>query len=251
MPSVTVLLLQYSLESLINGGMPARPGKMTHLMASSLRDLSFADMRAAMVDCQLRTNDVIDPAIVGAFGRIARERFVPAALAALAYIDRPIALGGDRRLNPPLVTARLLVAADIVPGQRVLLVGAATGYAAVLLGELGARVVALESDAALAARARIELAGRNILLAEGPLTAGAADYAPFDRIVIDGAIELLPDALTNQLADGGVLVTAIGDGPVTRLARGVKVGGAVVLRPFADMDAAVLPGFAREHGFTF
>ena len=220
-------------------------------MATTLRDISFADMRSAMVDNQLRTNDVIDPAIVGAFGRVARERFVPAELAPLAYIDRPLVLAGLRRINPPLVTARLLVAADLAPGQRVLLVGAATGYAAALLAELGASVVALESDSALAATARTALSDLDVAVVEGPLDGGVPDQAPYDRIIIDGGIEQLPAALADQLAEGGVLVTALSEPPVTRLARGVKVGGAVVLRAFADMDAAGLPGFGRPREFTF
>ena len=220
-------------------------------MATQLREASFAEMRAAMVDCQLRTNDVIDPAIVAAMGVVPREIFVPAELAQLAYIDRPLALGGGRRLNPPLVTARLLVAAGIVPGQSVLLVGAATGYAAALLDELGAHVTALEADAALAQHARAALGERAVRLVEGNLAAGAPDQAPFDRIIIDGAIDGLPEALVAQLGEGGVLVCAFADGPVVRLARGVKVAGTLVPRPFADMDAVALPGFSRPKSFSF
>lgn len=224
-------------------------------MATQLREASFAEMRAAMVDCQLRTNDVIDPAVVAAMGAVPREHFVPAALAELAYIDRPLALGGGRRLNPPLVTARLLVAAGIAPGQSVLLVGAATGYAAALLDELGAQVTALETDAALAELARTALGDRAVRVVEGNLAAGAPDHAPFDRIIIDGAIDALPEALPGalvaQLGEGGVLVCALADGPVGRLARGVKVAGTLVPRPFADMDAVALPGFSRPQSFSF
>jgi protein-L-isoaspartate(D-aspartate) O-methyltransferase len=220
-------------------------------MATQLREASFAEMRAAMVDCQLRTNDVIEPAVVAAMGRVPREQFVPAEFAAMAYIDRPIALGGGRRLNPPLVTARLLVAAEISAGQRVLLVGAATGYAAALLSELGASVTALESDGSLAERANTALAGQNITVVTGILADGVTSGAPYDRIIIDGAVDQLPGALAAQLAEGGVLVCALADGPVTRLARGVKVAGTLTLRPFADMDAAALPGFAKAPSFTF
>ncbi len=220
-------------------------------MATQLREASYADMRAAMVDCQLRTNDVIDPALIAAMGRVPREKFVPEALASVAYIDRPITLDGTRRMNPPLVTARLLVAAEIAPGHRVLLIGAATGYAAAILQDLGAEVIALESDAALAAAARTALGDEGVTVTTGPLADGVPGDAPFDRIVLDGAIEQLPDALAAQLAEGGVLVCALREGAVTRLARGVKVAGTLTLRPFADMDAATLPGFLREKGFTF
>lgn len=220
-------------------------------MASQPREATFADMRAAMVDCQLRTNDVIDPAIVAAMGSVPRERFVPDALASVAYIDRAIALDGDRRLNPPLVTARLLVAAELSAGQSVLLVGAATGYAAALLAALGVSVTAVESEPALAAHARAALSGAAVTLVEGPLNAGAPGHAPFDRIIIDGAVELLPAALVAQLAEGGILVCALGEGAVTRLARGVKIAGTLALRPFADMDAGALPGFAKPKVFSF
>lgn len=220
-------------------------------MASQLREISFADMRSTMVDCQLRTNDVIDPAIVGVMGAVPRENFVPSEMASLAYIDRPIMLTSARRMNAPLVTARLLVAADIRAGQRVLLIGAASGYTAALLAGLGAVVVAVESDAALMQLASAALSEGSVTLISGALCDGAVSEAPFDRIVIDGAIEVLPDQLADQLVDGGICVAALTDGPVTRLARGIKIGGAVVLRPFADMDAVTLPGFSRPAGFAF
>ncbi|HMO76524.1 MAG TPA: protein-L-isoaspartate O-methyltransferase [Sphingopyxis sp.] len=210
-----------------------------------------AQMRAAMIDSQLRTNDVTDPAVVGAMGAVAREAHVPPALASVAYMDRAIPLGGGRALNPPLVTGRMLVAAMVRPGMRVLLVGAATGYAAACLARLGAEVHALEEDAALLAMARDTGAGDGIDWIEGPLAAGAPDRAPFDRILIDGAIEALPPALADQLAEGGRIVAALRDGAVTRLAQGVKTGGVLALRPFADMDAAPLPGFAAPKGFRF
>lgn len=99
-------------------------------MATKFSEITAAEMRAAMIDSQLRTNDVIDPAVVGAMAAAPREAHVPAALAGVAYMDRPIALGHGRALNAPLVTGRMLVAAAIRPGQRVLLVGSATGYTA-------------------------------------------------------------------------------------------------------------------------
>lgn len=220
-------------------------------MASQLREISFAEMRAAMVDCQLRTSDVIDAGVVAAMTLVPREDFVPANMASLAYIDRPIALSGDRRMNAPLVTARLLVAADLRAGQRVLLIGAASGYAAAVLTEMDVTVVAVESDAALVQMAEAALAGKAVQLITGALVDGAKDEAPFDRIIIDGAIEILPDALVAQLNEGGLCVSALADGPVTRLARGIKIGGALVLRPFADMDAVPLPGFSRPASFAF
>lgn len=219
-------------------------------MATKLSEVTAADMRAAMIDSQLRTNDVIDPAVVGAMASTPREAHVPAMLASVAYMDRAIALGHGRAMNPPLVTGRMLVAAAIRPGMRVLLVGSATGYSAALLAALGAEVHAVEEQAELMAIATAATDAR-IAWVAGPLSAGAPAAAPFDRIIIEGAIENLPDALAAQLAEGGRIVAARRDGAVTRLVQGVKMGGTIALRSFADMDAVPLPGFAAVTGFQF
>ena len=220
-------------------------------MATKFSEITAAEMRSAMIDSQLRTNDVIDPAVVGAMGAVAREAHVPATLASVAYMDRAIALGEGRALNAPLVTGRMLVAAAVRPGQRVLLVGSATGYTAALLAQLGAEVTAVEEASELMAAAQKAATNGTIRWVEGPLGAGAPDAAPFDRIIVEGAIETLPDTLVAQLAEGGRLVTARRDGAVTRLVEGVKTGGTVALRSFADMDVAPLPGFAAPAGFRF
>lgn len=217
-------------------------------MATILNEGNAAEMRAAMIDSQLRTNEVIDPAIVGAMGAVAREVHVPPALAGVAYMDRAIPLGTGRALNAPLVTGRMLVAAMVRPGMRVLLVGAATGYSAACLALLGADVFALEESAALTALAP---ANGRIHWIAGPLAGGAPDQGPFDRIIVEGAIDALPQALIDQLVEGGRLITATRDGAVTRLVQGVKTGGTLALRPFADMDVAPLPGFAKPAGFQF
>lgn len=220
-------------------------------MATKLSEMGAADMRAAMIDSQLRTNDVIDPAVIGAMAAVPRESHVPAALTSVAYMDRAIALGAGRALNPPLVTGRLLVAAEVRPGMRVLLIGGATGYTAALLAKLGAEVVAVEEQGNLLAAARAAATDPKITWVEGPLAAGAPKGGNFDRIVIDGAIETLPDAIAKQLAEGGRIVAARREGSVTRLVLGVKTGGTIALRSFADMDVAPLPGFAVVKGFQF
>ena len=220
-------------------------------MATKFSEITAAEMRSAMIDSQLRTNDVTDPAVVAAMAAVAREAHVPAALASVAYMDRAIALGGGRMLNPPLVTGRMLVAAAVRPGMRVLLVGGATGYTAALLAQLGAEVHAVEEVEALIAAGQAATSGANIRWVQAPLAAGAPDAAPFDRIIIEGAIEILPGDLAAQLAEGGRLIAARREGAVTRLVQGVKTGGAIALRSFADMDVAPLPGFAAPAGFRF
>jgi len=206
-----------------------------------------------MVSSQLRTNNVSDPRIVAVMNAVAREDFVPSDRAALAYVDVPIPLAGGRALNAPLATARLIAESRVKPGERVLLVGAATGYAAALLAALGAQVTALEVDEALAATARA-LIGKvaGITLVSGPLDAGWRKRAPYDVILIDGAIEALPAALAAQLAADGRLLTGLVDNGVTRLARGHKAGQeGVGLVSFADLEIVRLPGFSIPSGFSF
>lgn len=209
-------------------------------------------MRAAMVSSQLRTNNVSDPRIVAAMEAVARERFVPAERATLAYVDVPIPLSGGRALNAPLVTARLISESAVEAGEKVLLVGAATGYAAALLAQLGAKVTALEVDESLVTAARAALGkASGITLVTGPLEAGWRKGAPYDVILIDGAVEAVPAAIAAQLAVDGRLLTGLVDNGVTRLALGRKAGQSVGLVPFADLETVRLPGFAAPSGFSF
>lgn len=211
----------------------------------------FSRLRAAMVSNQLRTNAVTEPAILAALDAVERDRFVPEDRAALAYVDVAVPLGGGRSLNAPLVTARLIQDAHLQPGKAVLLVGAATGYAAALLTKLDCRVTALESDSALAATARTRLEGTGVSVVEGDMAQGHAGGAPYDAIVIDGAVDAVPDALWDQLTEGGRLVSAWNDRGVSRLVRGVRTGASRALVPFLEVDAVPLPGFAAPKEFTF
>jgi protein-L-isoaspartate(D-aspartate) O-methyltransferase len=213
---------------------------------------NFTAMRRAMVESQLRTNDVNDVEVIRAILSVPRETFVPAERRDAAYIDRAVPLSAGRALNPPLATARLLVEANVLAGQTVLLIGAATGYAAALLAELGASVTALESDAGLAAQAREALAGRaGVNVVEGPLEAGVAAGAPYDLLFIDGAVETLPAALTDQIKVGGRAVFARLDRGVSRLSTGARSAGGFGSSAFVDSEAVVLPGFAVPKSFTF
>jgi protein-L-isoaspartate(D-aspartate) O-methyltransferase len=210
--------------------------------------------RRAMVDSQLRTNDVTQPRLVAAIAATPREPHLPAAHRAAAYIDRAVPLAGGRAINPPLTTARLIAQADVAPGAKVLLIGAATGYAAAILARLGAQVTAVEEDAALLATARQTLAdAAGISFVEGPLAAGAPGGAPYDAMIVDGAVEMLPAALTAQLRDGARISCGVIDNGVARLARAVAVKGASDVRPlpFADLECVTLPGFAPPPSFTF
>jgi len=212
----------------------------------------FEAMRHAMVASQLRTNAVSDPRIVTAMARVPREEFMPAEVREMAYRDTALPLGRGRQQNLPIATGRLLTEAYLQPSDRVLLIGAAGGYTAAVLAELVASVVAVESDPELAAQAREALAGyANVTLVEGPLEAGHDAGAPYDVLVIDGAVEHVPDTLVAQVAAGGRVVTGIADRVVTRLASGRKSEGGFGLFDFADIDCVPLPGFARPKTFTF
>lgn len=216
-----------------------------------MTEQNFDMMRRAMVESQLRTTGVNDPRVVAAMAAVPRERFVPDDRRTLAYMDRPVALGHGRELNLPEATGLLLTAAAPTRQDKVLLVGAATGYTAALLVELAGHVVALEQQAELVSTARDALAGSKVEVAEGPLAQGWSAGAPYDVIIVDGAVEHVPDALLAQLKEGGRLALAIHDKGATRLALGRKSGGGFGLDMFADCEAAALPGFARPKSFVF
>lgn len=221
-------------------------------MATDVSPQAFEAMRQAMVSSQLRTNAVNDPRVVLAMGRVARERFLPDEAREFAYRDTAIALGRARYLNVPMATGRLLTEAYLEAGDRVLLIGAASGYTAAVLAELVAHVVAVESDAALVAMARAALDGEGrVELVEGAMAEGWPKAAPYDVLVIDGAVEVVPDALLAQLRPGGRVVTGLVDRNVVRLASGRRSAGGFGLATFADIDCVVLPGFARPRGFSF
>lgn len=221
-------------------------------MTDHANDQDFEAARKAMVVSQLRTNAVTDAGVLAAMGRVPREQFVAAGQEPAAYIDRALPLGvAGRVLNPPLATARLLDAVKPRHGERALVIGAATGYAAAILAEIGLAVTALESDPTLAARARAALHHEVTSVDEGPLAEGHPGGGPYDVIVIDGAVEQLPQAIVDQLVDGGRLSTGIIERGVTRLALGRKSGAAFGLVPFLDSEAAPLPGFAPAPAFSF
>ena len=209
-------------------------------------------MRHAMVASQLRTNAVNDQRVLVAMNTLPREAFVPAEARAIAYRDTALPVAGGRAINLPMVTGRLLTEAYLQRGDRVLLIGAAGGYAAAILAQIVHEVVAVEEDAALAALARGALAGlSNVRVVEAPLTGGAADAGPYDVLIVDGAVEHLPDGLVGQVKTGGRVVTGLVENGVTRLATGRKTDGGFGLSPFLDSDCIVLPGFAAPQGFRF
>lgn len=167
-----------------------------------------------MVDNQLRTSGITDRRILGAMGEVPRERFLPPARHALAYIDEAHLLPGHsgRAVAAPAPFARLIQLADVGREDSVLDVGTGSGYSAAVLARLAAKVIALESDPDLASAARENLAAigaGDVVVVEGPLDAGAAGNGQFDVIVIEGALAEVPPSLFAQLKQGGRLVALI------------------------------------------
>jgi protein-L-isoaspartate(D-aspartate) O-methyltransferase len=207
----------------------------------------FEAARAAMVDTQLRPEGVNFAPVAEAMATVPRERFVAEDVRPLAYIDRAVSMGGGRLMSSPVVLGRLLTEMVPLAGERALVVGCGSGYSAAVLSQMGLHVMGLESSPELAARAR-EL-GTDVV--EGPLEQGWKAGAPYDLILIDGAIEYIPEAIVEQLSEYGRLGTALVDQGITRLVVGRRAGDGFGLHSMADAAAARLPGFANPRTFTF
>jgi protein-L-isoaspartate(D-aspartate) O-methyltransferase len=208
-------------------------------------------MRHAMVASQLRTTAVSDTRVVAAMASVPREAYLPQDVRQIAYRDTLIPLGHGRYQNIPMATGRLLTQAELIRDDRVLLIGAAGGYTAAVLSAMGMQVVAVEEQPELAALARAALAGSGVDVVEAPLTAGAPDLAPFDVLIIDGAVEQVPDALAAQVRPEGRIATGLLERGVTRLAFGRRTTAGAGLATFADVECAILPGFSQPTGFRF
>lgn len=192
---------------------------------SAVTPLMFAEMRHAMVISQLRPDGVSDPRVIAAMETVPREDFVPDDRRATAYADRLIPVGDGRGINPPMVTGRLLTEAQIVAGESLLIIGAASGYTAAVAAHLTGPVTSIDSG--------VPIKGR------------------YDVILIDGAVEQLPDNMPDHLTPQGRLVTGIVEAGVTRLAIGRAAGNGFGLIAFMDAEMVILPAYARSPAFVF
>ena len=186
--------------------------------------------RRAMIDSQLRTSGVNAEWVLRRMAAVAREQFVPESARGFAYIDRAIALGGGRYLAAPVVQGMMLQEAKPTSADKALLVDGGSGYLAELLRPL---VGSLEVVAPDQATAKSRKAGDITLL------------------LIDGAVEQLPDALVRRLADQARVVTGVIENGVTRLAIGRKAAGQVALLPLAELGIPALPELAAPKGWSF
>lgn len=219
----------------------------------------YAAARNNMVDSQIRPNRVTDPRVLDAMRMLPREQFLPPHLAALAYVDEDLPLGGGRCLMEPLVTARLVQMARVRSGDRVLVVGSGTGYGAAIMAACGGQVTALEEDDALLAIALRVLPrlAPSVRLVNGRLAAGLPGDGPWDAIMIEGAVTAIPDVYAGQITPAGRLVTVL-----TRT--GIASGRAVLAEPVAtatgqrlrsremfDCTTKPLPSLAAAPAFVF
>ena len=218
----------------------------------------FAAARANMVNCQVRPTDVTDYALIDAMLDVPRERFVPADRRFASYLDEDIEVAdgpeGRRFMLEPSPFAKLVQLADVGPGDTILDVGCTTGYSTAVLARIGGSVIAVESDEDLVSRATEalnELGIDNAAVVQGPLNEGYAKEAPYDVIVLEGAVDEVPDVILDQLAEGGRLVTVVGRGLAARARLFVREGGAVSSRPEFNAAIPSLPGFEARGGFVF
>jgi len=219
--------------------------------------IDFAQARRTMVDCQVRPNDVTDFRVLDAFMEVPREVFVSSTQKPLSYIDEDLPLSGtqeNRYLMEAMSLSRLIQLAEITPDDFVLDIGCATGYSTAILSRIANSVVGLEVDETLAGQATellMELGYSNTAVVTGPLEKGYAKEAPFDVIVISGSVDQLPDALGEQLRDGGRLVVVEGQGNTGEARLYTKTNGVVSSRWAFNASVMPLPGFERETGFVF
>jgi protein-L-isoaspartate(D-aspartate) O-methyltransferase len=218
----------------------------------------FATARQKMVDGQVLTSDVTDRRILDAMLTLPRERFVPEDKQALAYLDLDLDVAeGDsakRFLIKPMLTARLLQAAEIAATDKVLVVGCATGYAAALVAMLGATVTATESDSRLVDKGKKILAavGQNVTLKVGEAADGDPAGGPYDVIILNGATEIVPEKLYQQLRnDGGRLVGVFATTRPSRAMIATRWHGETGQRTLFDAVAPILPGLERVPQFVF
>jgi protein-L-isoaspartate(D-aspartate) O-methyltransferase len=216
----------------------------------------YAEARRQMVLTQLRPNKVIDEQLIAAMAGLPREDFVPLAYRGVAYMDEDVTVGPGRYLLEPMVLARLLQEAEIQSTDKALVIGAATGYDVAVLAGLAASVAGIDSDTALvdqATRGLKSLGITNATVSTGSLSAGLAAAAPFDVILLAGAVPEVPEALLKQLADGGRLIGVV-RGPGAPIGQAVlvrRVGDLFPQRILFDAGTPTLPGFDRQAGFVF
>ncbi|MEL7257780.1 MAG: protein-L-isoaspartate O-methyltransferase [Pseudomonadota bacterium] len=213
----------------------------------------FATRRTMMVDTQIRPSDVTKFPVIEAMLSVPREAFVPDALREAAYVGENIDLGGGRTMLEPRTLAKLLDALDIQNDELVLDLGAGLGYSSAVIARMAEAVIAVEDDEARASEAQTILSDQgadNVVLHQGALTDGASEHGPYDVIVVQGAIEHLPQTITDQLKEGGRIGCLFAEQALGAVRIGYKIDGEINWRFAFNAGAPVLAGFERHAAFT-
>lgn len=213
----------------------------------------YSARRVMMVDTQVRPHDVTKFPIIEAMLAVPREVYVPGSKREAAYVGENLSLGGARVMLEARTLGKMLDALDIQPGEVVLDLGCGLGYSSAVIARMAEAVVAVEEDEALAAEAQRLLTAEgvdNVTVATGPLAAGCAKSGPYDAIAVQGGVETVPQAVLDQLKEGGRVAALFMDGPLGAMKIGHKAGGKVVWRFAFNAAAPVIAGFAARHEFT-
>ena len=215
--------------------------------------IDFDAARRQMVDCQIRPNDVTDYDIIDAFSTVPRELFVPSSKKAIAYSDADVDLDG-RSLGQVMPLAKMLQVAEISNSDVVLCIGSGAGYGAAIVSRLANSVIAVESNEDLVARSSetlLDLAYDNVAVVQAELEVGCPSEAPFDVILVEGAVSTLPQALLDQLRDEGRLVAVEGEGLSGQIRVYSRHGDDISATGFSNVAVPRLPGFQRADEFVF
>ena len=216
--------------------------------------MDYARARAAMVESQIRTADVTDPAIIASFRAVPREAFAPAAVKSIAYGDMELEVAPGRTLLRPRYLAKLIQALAPTPKDKALELAGATGYGAAVLAGCVREVITLDPnpDLSFAASAALEQGKvRGVKAVSQPVPEGWADGAPYDIIILNGAAEFVPDAWLDQLKDGGRLGVIVRDGAAGQARIYLKAGSACAYRVAFDAAPPVAPALTKQRTFAF
>jgi len=221
--------------------------------------MNYQLARQNMVDNQIRTNHVTNNNIISAMTVLPRERFVPESLTEIAYVDTAIQVANGRHIVAPMVLARLIQEANVSSDDLVQVIGCGTGYAAAILSNMSKAVVLVEDQPEVCDKAEalfIELGIDNVLVFKTDLVNGCKKQAPFNIIIICGAVEEIPINLVNQLLEGGRIITMIlaSEGvsyPTTKATILTKYNGKLVEKEVFEVNTPKIKSFNKDKVFKF
>ncbi|ETX14759.1 protein-L-isoaspartate O-methyltransferase [Roseivivax halodurans JCM 10272] len=213
----------------------------------------YAQRRKNMIDTQVRPADVTKYPIIAAMLKIPREVYLPSDRSEAAYISENVAIGPGRVMLEPRTFSKMLDWMGMSSDMLVLDIGCGYGYSAAVIAEIAEAVVAVEEDDALASEAETLLSEQgvdNVVLHRGPLAEGAPEHGPYDAIVVEGAVEQVPQTLIDQLKDGGRIACVFEEDRLGVARIGYKLDGHVTWRFGFNAGAPVLPGFEKKKSFA-